>query len=329
MIQELLRTGVQVPAHVRREHSLAENPPRTVAKMLYSALESQFGLETNELKIGGLARMSDLQEHVAIWTNELADLGVSARIRRATAQGEHYSALLSFENKLRGKVEEGIDVFASQYPSLGEINTRAILEAFSHDAVSLSSLRRSFTNPSEYLDLDSAIHEIPFIACYDPQLPQHLGIDVYRTCNSEVDFREKYALFLDKSPHNDSYNSSQARVRQLHGLSMLLKMEDDLSEDGDVDVVLGTKTFRDFSREERRRVAQEYESIIDQSPILRALKPLAKGYFAFSLHNKRKTAQPWNHGVDLYSAEQQIGSYTYILRQTLFESGALEMLLDK
>ncbi len=300
---------------------------------IYTSLLSRFpdSIDTNDIG-GAYGRALDLQELVAIWLNEYTDVGISAYFERQTANGERYVGLLELENRLREKVSSGVKQYMDIHNGPQEAHIPGLLEGFVNDAVLLSKERRSpELSRAEYLDLDSAIHEVAFMGAVSPKILQGTRIPYKLNCSNVSELKRKYGLFLSDEPGMQDLNEYQRNALYLHSLSMLLKIQDDgidgMSEN--TDGRLGLVSYGGMSEAERAATSKRYMDILSHSPTLRIFAPVLIWGFdnATSLMIKAPGKVP-TADAGYYKAAETVNRtrYTSKLRHTLLFDGSLERL---
>lgn len=310
--------------------------PRATALVIHSSLLWQF---PTEVKLAGVhnsfKRVMEFQK-LAIWINEYTDIGISAELARSRENGEEFSALLGMQNTLRRKVDEE----ASQYAMNHGQENIDFIAAFRNDAALLSRNRHLTSTKlslSEYLDLDSAIHEVAFTEAVAPDILSKTNINPKASCLTAEDLKEKYKVYLTDPDKMDTINPSENKLARLHAISMLLKFKDDeidITGISNTDRLLDIPTFSTMTKEERSLARIRYKKLAKETLSMKAATDFALSLFERRTNRKIKETfdnNPHDPEGDVYSAESIVNriSYTTMLRHLLYFRGDLGKLFSQ
>jgi hypothetical protein len=195
------------------------------------ALESFF---PNHCRMGpDEMKKLDLFSQIMIAANEYVDIGLSARMKRR--RQDTFYDLLELENRTLNMLIELKDIFDQEYPM-----HKSVSEAFINDIVLLSSQRGDFLGKEDlYLELDSAIFEVACVGLFVK------GFSLNKNAPSKNidEIIAKYSHILLNYSSDENSNGLIIKLKSLHAISMLLKIDDDLRDDG-IDKILGLPSWR-------------------------------------------------------------------------------------
>jgi hypothetical protein len=236
LVKDFLQLGLTyVVSELQQEQGLkCPRATLAIACALHSTFPESVSLDAKNLK------MLDLFSQLMIAANEYVDIGISAAIKRG--KQETFYDLLELENRTFNKLLSLKLSFAEIYPE-----KKGVFEMFLSDLILLSENRSLFEDKmSTFLEIDSAIFEIGCVYLLAGQQLEH-GSHISPLDNplTDADYLiDKYSPIL--SNYNGPQNSDFLnRLRSLHAISMLLKIDDDLRDNG-LDRLLGLPNWKEW-----------------------------------------------------------------------------------
>jgi hypothetical protein len=223
--------------------------PRTTLAIA-NAIHIAFPEDVKMVGVGETVKKIGTLSPVLIALNEAADLGVSARLRRARGcRQSQFVPLLMLEDLAMADLEKRKDEFIEKHN--GDKKAEAIVETLIHDFLLLSQERESFPpeEHEDWVELDSGIFIAACIALTIPEALAEAGINFPgEPCETVEELEEKYSLFITTNSFDKQagclkgMNDAQARLLALHCAEMVLKLKDDRGGE-EVDKLLGLPTF--------------------------------------------------------------------------------------
>lgn len=276
-------------------------------------------------------RLIDDFAPLMIATNELADIGVSARLKRQVKQRNFYP-LFELEKMIRMMHGEIQASFTNRYPQHADT-----ARAFSHDLETLSTSRNTFESEEDtFLEFDSAIFEGACIALVAPRILEELDFDYSALTTSPLELRLKYEPFMLKNPILDS--GILGRLQALHAVEMLLKIDDD-TRGAYVDALLGLPSFVSWAKKTSLETGKSVQQILDDKRNTYTTIAVAAGYLPKVVVNGiRKLCEVTsvlkaeNHQIATNIPLIQhpyFRSFSTTLRHELTQSGTMDLFLSQ
>lgn len=282
--------------------------------------------------IGVNNRISDFAPY-AVALNEFADIGISAEIKlsESVASQDQYLPLRRVSNTLRCEMNKRQYDFDRSNNGL-----RNVSEIIKNDFLLLSELREGL-DPIDFLELDSGIIEAGYLEVAIPGVCQEVGIDLDKDCKTVNDLKDKYSLFMLSTDDEISYSEGQMRVRELHAMSMIMKMQDDEENKhhGSFDELVGLPNFVQWSKshdtDERCALNEKlnfYRSVASSSYIKRGGTYGISALFSVSAAVKNRLSKNGIEPIDdLFRLSQEASRFftrkCTTLRHQLMETGML------
>lgn len=253
LVADFFKLGVTYAVSELQEEQGLKCPRATLA--IACALQSTFP-ESVCLNTKGLT-MLDLFSQLMIAANEYVDIGISAELIRGKKQQTFYD-LLELQNKTFNTLLFIKKSFAEKYPEKLDV-----CEIFLNELILLSENRSSFKdNIDIFLEIDSAIFEN---GCLNLLVGQQLNCKsninpLYPSLITVNDLLNKYYPIL--SSYNGPLDTDFLyKLRSLHAISMLLKIDDDLRDNG-IDRLLGLPNWKEWQSLGQGDIPQRRKELI-------------------------------------------------------------------